>query len=103
VIATIETKSGSHDTIYANDGSCVYLALLKSPLLSIADPKVHKVASTVGPFDISPSPPGPRASALGPRPLPDVSSLTFTLIKSERRWTRPEKRLILGAAEGLTE
>jgi len=51
VIATIETKSGSHNTIYANDGAHVYLAGLKSPLLSIADPKVHKVASTVGPFD----------------------------------------------------
>jgi DNA-binding beta-propeller fold protein YncE len=50
VISTIETKSGSHNTVYANDGSAVYLAGLKSPLLSIADPKTHKVARTVGPF-----------------------------------------------------
>jgi DNA-binding beta-propeller fold protein YncE len=51
VIATIETKSGSHNTIYAADGSRVYLAGLKSPLLSLADPKTHKVVGTVGPFD----------------------------------------------------
>jgi DNA-binding beta-propeller fold protein YncE len=51
VIASIETKSGSHNTIYAGDGSHVYLAGLKSPLLSVADPKTHKVVSTVGPFD----------------------------------------------------
>jgi DNA-binding beta-propeller fold protein YncE len=51
VIASIETKSGSHNTIYAADGSHVYLAGLKSPLLSVADPKTHKVVSTVGPFD----------------------------------------------------
>ena len=40
VITRIETKSGSHNTIYADDGSRVYLAGLKSPLLSIADPKI---------------------------------------------------------------
>jgi DNA-binding beta-propeller fold protein YncE len=51
VVATIETKSGSHNTIYADDGSRVYLAGLKSPLLSIADPKTRKVTATVGPFD----------------------------------------------------
>src|ERR1041385_8717578 len=51
VIASIETKSGSHNTIYSNDGAHVYLAGLKSPLLSVADTKTHTVASTVGPFD----------------------------------------------------
>jgi DNA-binding beta-propeller fold protein YncE len=50
VIASIETKSGSHNTIYANDGAHVYLAGLKSPLLSVADTRTHTVASTVGPF-----------------------------------------------------
>jgi DNA-binding beta-propeller fold protein YncE len=50
VIARIETKSGSHNTIYSLDGAHVYLAGLKSPLLSIASTKTHKVASTVGPF-----------------------------------------------------
>src|SRR6267378_1954630 len=39
VMATIETKSGSHNTIYSADGAHVYLAGLKSPLLSVADPK----------------------------------------------------------------
>src|SRR5216684_3528839 len=51
LIATIETKSGSHNTIYSADGAHVYLAGLKSTLLSVADPKTHTVASTVGPFD----------------------------------------------------
>src|SRR5258706_8369505 len=50
VISSIETKSGSHNTIYSADGAHVFLAGLKSPLLSVADPKTHKVASTVGPF-----------------------------------------------------
>lgn len=50
VIASIETKSGSHNTIYSLDGGSVYLAGLKSPLLSIASTKDHTVRSTVGPF-----------------------------------------------------
>lgn len=50
VIASIETKSGSHNTIYSLDGTRVYMAGLKSPLLSIADAKSHKVVGTVGPF-----------------------------------------------------
>jgi DNA-binding beta-propeller fold protein YncE len=50
VITQIETKSGSHNTIYANDGSRVFLAGLKSPLLSIADPRTHKLTGAVGPF-----------------------------------------------------
>lgn len=51
VITDIETKSASHNTIFAADGSKVYLAGLKSPMLSIANPKTHKVTATVGPFD----------------------------------------------------
>ncbi len=51
VITTIEPKSGSHNTIFAADGSRVYLAGLKSTSLSIADPKTHTITSTVGPFD----------------------------------------------------
>ncbi|MCC6366909.1 MAG: hypothetical protein IT165_25595 [Bryobacterales bacterium] len=51
VITRIETKSGSHNTIYSLDGKHVYMAGLKSPLLSIADTSTHKVSSTVGPFD----------------------------------------------------
>jgi DNA-binding beta-propeller fold protein YncE len=51
VIATIETKSGSHNTIYSAGGEHVYLAGLRSPSLSVADTKTHTVTSTVGPFD----------------------------------------------------
>jgi DNA-binding beta-propeller fold protein YncE len=51
VIATVETKSGSHNTIYSSDGTHVFLAGLKSPLLSVSDTRTHKVAQTVGPFD----------------------------------------------------
>lgn len=50
VVAKIETKSGSHNTVYALDGKHVYMAGLKSPLLSIADTKTHTVSGTVGPF-----------------------------------------------------
>jgi len=51
VIATIETKSGSHNTIYSADGEHVYLAGLRATSLSVADTKTHSVTSTVGPFD----------------------------------------------------
>jgi DNA-binding beta-propeller fold protein YncE len=50
VIATIETKSGSHNTVVGLDGSRMYLAGLKSPVLTVADTKTHKVVGTVGPF-----------------------------------------------------
>jgi DNA-binding beta-propeller fold protein YncE len=50
VVATIETKSGSHNTVCGLDGSRMYLAGLKSPMLSVADPKTHKVVKQVGPF-----------------------------------------------------
>ena len=50
VIAQIESKSGSHNTICSLDGSKVYLASLRSPLLLVADAKNQKVVSTVGPF-----------------------------------------------------
>jgi len=43
VIATIETKSGSHNTIWSADGEHVYLAGLKSNLLSVADPKTNTI------------------------------------------------------------
>ncbi len=49
-IATIETKTGSHNTIYSSVGDRVYLAGLHSPLLSVADTKTHAVVATVGPF-----------------------------------------------------
>src|SRR6266481_8586996 len=43
VITSIVTNSGSHNTIAAADGKHVYLAGLKSPLLSVADAKTNKV------------------------------------------------------------
>jgi DNA-binding beta-propeller fold protein YncE len=50
VVETIVTKSGSHNTVCGLDGSRMYLAGLKSPLLSVADTKSHKVVKQVGPF-----------------------------------------------------
>jgi DNA-binding beta-propeller fold protein YncE len=50
IIATIETNSGSHNTIYSVDGNHVYLAGLKSPYLSVADAGTRQVISRVGPF-----------------------------------------------------
>jgi DNA-binding beta-propeller fold protein YncE len=51
VITTIETKSGSYNTIYSADGKHVYLAGLNSKFLFVADTRTSKIASTVGPFD----------------------------------------------------
>ncbi len=50
VITKIEAKSASHNTTYSLDGARVYLAGLKSPVLSIADAKTHKIVGTAGPF-----------------------------------------------------
>jgi DNA-binding beta-propeller fold protein YncE len=50
VIATIETKSGAHNTVVSRDGSRMYLAGLRSPLLAVADTTTHKVIQEVGPF-----------------------------------------------------
>jgi len=51
VLSTIETRSGSHNTIYAADGKHVYLAGLKSATLSVVDPAQRRVTSVVGPFE----------------------------------------------------
>jgi len=50
VIAKIEAKSGSHNTIYSADGSRVYMAGLKSPVLWVVDARTQEVESKVGPF-----------------------------------------------------
>ncbi len=50
VIAKIEPKSGSHNTVYGRDGKHAYLAGLKSPLLTVADTSTHKTEKTIGPF-----------------------------------------------------
>ena len=51
LIATVETKSGSHNTIYSADGSHVYLAGLNSKFLFVADTRTNQIASEVGPFE----------------------------------------------------
>lgn len=50
VVATVETKSGSHNTVCSRDGKRMYLAGLRSPLLSIADTATHQVVGQAGPF-----------------------------------------------------
>jgi hypothetical protein len=46
----IVTRSGSHNTVCALDGSRAYLAGLKSPLLTVVDARTQKEVGTVGPF-----------------------------------------------------
>jgi DNA-binding beta-propeller fold protein YncE len=53
LVTSIETKSGSHNTVCGLDGARVYLAGLRSPVLSIADTKTNKVVATAGPFSAS--------------------------------------------------
>jgi len=53
VLAQLVTKSGAHNTIYGPDGRSVYMAGLRSPILSIADPRTHKIVGGVGPFSNS--------------------------------------------------
>jgi DNA-binding beta-propeller fold protein YncE len=50
VLTKIETRSGSHNTIYGLDGKHVYLAGLRSKLLSVVDPRTHAITGSVGPF-----------------------------------------------------
>ncbi len=50
VIAQVKPDSGAHNTIYGANGAEVYMAGLKSPVLSIASTKDHTIARTVGPF-----------------------------------------------------
>jgi DNA-binding beta-propeller fold protein YncE len=50
VFPAITTRSGAHNTVCGLDGTRVYLAGLKSPLLTVADPGTHQVVGQVGPF-----------------------------------------------------
>src|SRR5262245_139237 len=50
LLRRIETKSGSHNTVVSVDGSRMYMAGLKSPLLPVADTKTHEVVQKIGPF-----------------------------------------------------
>jgi DNA-binding beta-propeller fold protein YncE len=50
LITKIQTNTGSHNTIYAENGSHVYLAGLHYNYLLVADPSTNKVTEKVGPF-----------------------------------------------------
>jgi len=50
VLAKIEPRSGSHNTICGLDGREAYLAGLKSPLLTVVDTATKAPSRTVGPF-----------------------------------------------------
>ena len=50
ILDKIVPKSGAHNTIYGLDGTRVYLAGLKSPILTVMDTKTRSVTQTVGPF-----------------------------------------------------
>jgi hypothetical protein len=50
IVAKIEPKSGSHNTVCGLDGKRAYLAGLHSPLLTVVDTQTQKVVQTVGPF-----------------------------------------------------
>ncbi len=53
VIGRIEPKSGAHNTVYGLDGKQVYMAGLRSPLLTVAETTTHTTSKTVGPFSAS--------------------------------------------------
>jgi DNA-binding beta-propeller fold protein YncE len=50
VLATVEPKSGAHNTVVSRDGQRMYLGGLRSPILFVADTKTHKLIQEVGPF-----------------------------------------------------
>lgn len=50
VITKITPNSGAHNTVYGLDGSRVYLAGLRSPLLTVAETATHTSNFAVGPF-----------------------------------------------------
>ncbi len=50
VVAKITLNSGAHNTVYGPKGDGVYLAGLKSPLLTVADPRTRAADHAVGPF-----------------------------------------------------
>jgi hypothetical protein len=50
ILATIEPRSGAHNTVVGLDGKEAYLAGLRSPHLTVADTATRRAARTVGPF-----------------------------------------------------
>ncbi len=59
VVATISPKSGAHNTVMGLDGTKVYLAGLKSPLLRVVDTKADRIigeipfSAAVRPFTVN--------------------------------------------------
>jgi DNA-binding beta-propeller fold protein YncE len=50
LLTSITTRSGAHNTVCGIDGTRMYLAGLKSPLLTVANPRTHQVVAQIGPF-----------------------------------------------------
>ncbi|HEV3415978.1 MAG TPA: hypothetical protein VG056_04175 [Pirellulales bacterium] len=50
IIAKIETKSGSHNTVCSPDGTRAYCAGLHSPVLTVVDTATNEIVGKVGPF-----------------------------------------------------
>jgi DNA-binding beta-propeller fold protein YncE len=50
VVTPIVTRSGAHNTVCGLDGSRMYLAGLKSQMLTVADPRNNRIVAQVGPF-----------------------------------------------------
>jgi hypothetical protein len=50
VAAKVETKNGAHNTVCSLDGTRVYMAGLKSPVLNVVDVQTQKIVQAAGPF-----------------------------------------------------
>jgi len=50
ILERIEPKSAAHNTVFGLDGKQVYLAGIRSPLLTVANASTHASARTIGPF-----------------------------------------------------
>lgn len=50
LLASVETKSGAHNTVVSRDGRRMYLGGLKSPILFVADTASHEIVQKVGPL-----------------------------------------------------
>ena len=53
LITRLDTGTGAHNTIWAPDGSRVYLAGLQNNFLLVADPSSNRVTERIGPFSSS--------------------------------------------------
>lgn len=70
VIGKIVPNSGAHNTVYGPLGKGVYLAGLRSPLLTVSDPKTHSSARAIGPF----------SGAIRPFTVDGTESLVFACV-----------------------